>query len=958
MNEAIRLQGLRRLAILDTAAEPLFDSFARLAARIAARPVAFIGFADESRVWCKAATGLEPGTEFPRAGAFCDHALHGEGIFEVADAQDDPRFAGHPLTGAGSYLRCYAGVPLVMPGGARVGVLAVAAQRPGMLDAFQRAQLEELASSVVHALAAREREHGQEARGAAHSTVDVTDYRRLEDELRAKNGLLQTVLENLPCGLSVFDADLRLLISNRLFRDMLELPAHFFEGEPPTFESLTRFSAERGEYGPGDPARIVAERMKIPLQGGARQFQRVRPNGTVLEGRGAAMPGGGYITTYNDVTDAQHTAAALRKSEDRLQLALDASDLAMWEFDLTTGEVYLSESWSQMLGGARTPTRTTARELTALVASEDRIRVSSAMMILRDDPSERYSVEHRVRRIDGEEIWILSEGRVVRQSAEGRALRAVGTNRDITVRKRAEARMQEARAAADTANRLKSDFLATVSHEIRTPLNGVLGLARLLLKEQLRPQQAEYGRLILGSAESLLALIDDVLDYSKIEAGRLSVEDCAFDLRALLGELHSIHHLRASEKSLFFTTDIADDVPAWVMADPTRLRQILNNLLGNALKFTQYGSVSLGVRRNAGPTGETLEIAVSDTGIGIAPDQQSLLFNRFSQADASTTRRFGGTGLGLAIARQLAQLMGGEITLQSQMGAGSVFSLHLPLRPAQPVAVEAAPPAAQQDAIDARILVVEDNATNQVVAKGLLWHLGYRSVTVANDGMEALRCWSEGRFDLILMDCQMPVMDGFQATRELRRRGCAAPIVALTANAVQGDRDRCLASGMDDYLTKPIDPVALEATMSRLVAREVAKMMPVPPPSPVKQAASDAPQVFDLEGTLGRFMDDRELLCAATSACIRQAEELLVKLEAALIGGDAKTASAIAHSLKGSTATVGATTVARLAREIEAAVAGGDTKEAAGALPALHLALEHFRHVACEELELSPLALA
>lgn len=677
MNEAIRLQRLRRLAILDTAAEPLFDSFARLAARIAARPVAFIGFADESRVWCKAATGLEPGTEFPRAGAFCDHALHGEGIFEVADAQDDPRFAGHPLIGAGPCLRSYAGVPLVMPGGARVGVLAVAAQRPGTLDMFQRAQLEELASSVVHALAARERGHGQEAR-----------------------------------------------------------------------------------------------------------------------------------------------------------------------------------------------------------------------------------------------------------------------------------------AAADTANRLKSDFLATVSHEIRTPLNGVLGLARLLLKEQLRPQQAEYGRLILGSAESLLALIDDVLDYSKIEAGRLSVEDCAFDLRALLGELHRIHHLRASEKSLFFTTDIAEDVPGWVMADSTRLRQILNNLLGNALKFTQYGSVALGVRRNAGPAGETLEIAVSDTGIGIAPDQQALLFNRFSQADASTTRRFGGTGLGLAIARQLARLMGGEITLQSQMGAGSVFSVRLPLRPTQPAAVEAAPPAAQQDGIDARILVVEDNATNQVVAKGLLWHLGYRSVTVANDGMEALRCWSEGRFDLILMDCQMPVMDGFQATRELRRRGCAVPIVALTANAVQGDRNRCLASGMDDYLTKPIDPVALEAMMCRLVAREVAKMMPVPPPAPVKQAAADAPQVFDLEGTLGRFMDDRELLCAAASACIRQAEELLVKLEAALMGGDAKSASAIAHSLKGSTATVGATTVARLAREIEAAVAGGDTKEAACALPALHLALEHFRHVACEELELSPLALA
>ncbi|MET0310742.1 MAG: ATP-binding protein [Burkholderiaceae bacterium] len=936
MNETLRIQRLNRLAILDTAAEPLFDSFARLAAQAAARPLAFVSFSDESRVWCKAAIGpvasVAAGMQLPRATAFCEYALHADGFFEVPDALEDARFAANPYVDGSPYVRSYAGVPLVMADGMRVGVLGVAGQRPGLLEPSQREQLRELGAAVVHALAAREREHYlREETGSANFAVNAAYS---------------------PIGIFHADATGSVVYTNdkwqRFFGLTLEQSLGTGWARSVHPEDLLQVQAA---WLAAVEGRADAElEFRIRASEGMVRWVRVRTKPLLDPGSGAAK----FVGAVMDITEAKRLEEELRAKNDLLQLALDASDLAMWQIDLTTGEVYLSESWSQMLGGTRTATRTTAGALAALVAEEDWLRVTAAMKSLQDDPSERYSVEHRVRRLDGDEMWILSEGRVVEQSADGHALRAVGTNRDITVRKRAEARMAEARAAADTANQLKSDFLATVSHEIRTPLNGVLGLARLLLKEQLRPQQAEYGRLILGSAESLLALIDDVLDYSKIEAGRLSVEDCAFDLRAMLEDLHQIHHLRASEKSLFFTTDIADEVPAWVMADPTRLRQVLNNLLGNALKFTQYGSVSLAVRRNAGSTGETLEIAVSDTGIGIAQEHQHLLFSRFSQADASTTRRFGGTGLGLAIARQLAQLMGGDITLQSALGAGSVFSVHIPLRLAQPVVAQASPPPAQEDVIDARILVVEDNATNQVVARGLLSHLGYRSVTVAADGMEALRCWSEGRFDMILMDCQMPVMDGFQATRELRRRGCAVPIVALTANAVQGDRDRCLASGMDDYLTKPIDPAALENMMSRLVAREVAKMMPTPAPAPAEPVYPGEAQVFDLEGTLARFMDDRELLCAATAACLRQSEGILSRLEAALSAGDAKAAAAAAHALKGSTATVGATTVARLAREIEESTVAGDLKSAARAMPALHLAFGHFRHVAGEELDLLP----
>jgi PAS domain S-box-containing protein len=388
------------------------------------------------------------------------------------------------------------------------------------------------------------------------------------------------------------------------------------------------------------------------------------------------------------------------------------------------------------------------------------------------------------------------------------------------LRRQAE-ELVEARDRAEAGSRAKAEFLAAMSHEIRTPMNGVLGMTDILLDTPLAPDQREYAEIIRSSGQSLLDILNDVLDFSKIEAGRLDIEPIPFDLVSAVGDVVGLLSSSAAAKGLDLALKVTPDTPRNLVGDPGRVRQVVLNLVGNAIKFTECGHVR--VTLSGVETGGQAEvrIAVSDTGIGIAPTVQGRLFAPFTQADSSTTRKYGGTGLGLAISQRLIDLMGGRIGVESVEGVGSTFWVTLTLPRAKPAAgpiAEPPPHASPPVPAGRRVLLAEDNPVNRIVAFRMLESLGFR-VDGASNGLEAVDLWSRLPYDIVLMDCQMPELDGYGATQAIRSReepGRRIPIVALTANAMSGDRELCMAAGMDDYLAKPLRRDELVATLARL----------------------------------------------------------------------------------------------------------------------------------------------
>ncbi len=534
---------------------------------------------------------------------------------------------------------------------------------------------------------------------------------------------------------------------------------------------------------------------------------------------------------FSDITCRKEAEERLRESEERLRSLIESTRDWVWEVDAHGIYTYASPRVKDLLGYepeeviGRTPFDFMPPEEAQHVATEFAAMAQGGLTIQR--------LENTNLHKDGRHVVLETSGAAI-FGANGVLRGYCGIDRDITERKRAERELQDAKEVAEAANRAKSEFLASMSHEIRTPMNGILGMTELALDTNLTPEQREYLGMVKASADSLLTVINDILDFSKIEAGKLDFESIDFNPREALDQTMKTLAVRAGQKGLKLNWQVRPEVPESLVGDPGRLRQILVNLVGNAIKFTERGAVTAEVAwESEGPDGVRLRFSVADTGIGIVPERHEAIFQPFAQVDSSTTRRFGGTGLGLSISQKLAEGMGGRIEVESVLGQGSTFRCTLLFGRGKVAREAGAAQPAQLPDLPARhaersgscILVAEDNAVNLALTTRLLQKRGYQ-VEAAGNGREAVEKFKQKCFDAVLMDVQMPEMDGFEATAAIREiekaTGCHVPVIAMTAHAMKGDRERCLAA-MDGYVAKPVRAEALFQALERFIPSSFSK---------------------------------------------------------------------------------------------------------------------------------------
>jgi len=780
---------------------PAFHRATRIAESLFGGAEASVVLVDGERVWRSGGSLVGTGTPAPGARRVIER---GEAIW-AADRKPNP-----DIDRGRRPARFWAGAPVRLDDGATIGVLTVMSYTPRPYDEVLAARLQDLADSV-----ADECDRARAAETAAQR----------DRELRAARKVMSAFVGSVPIESVMTDRDLRVLTATPRWLEAFGLTEAEVIGR-----TLPEIDPDAFAYFKDRFERCLAgEVVRDPQVRVAPSGKRKWMNLELTPWRDENGEIAGVVSAAQDVSETVTAMRSLERTQQRLQLATEMANIQVYDVDyqrrsiVTAGKALFPLNEAEDKSAARAVfDGATGR----FVDPRDRERVAEAARRFHAEGAP-YEIEYRVLRDGGEEFWIAEVMQAVGDEG-GKASRVIGAMQNITTRKLAERALIEAKEEAEAATRAKSAFLATMSHEIRTPLNGVLGMAQAMVTGPLAPAQRERLDVIRQSGETLLTVLNDVLDLSKIEAGRLELEEVEFDIGAVAASAHATFSAVAAQKRLSFDLKVTRTAAGAYLGDATRVRQVLNNLISNALKFTEAGRVAVTVGRRGG----ALTLTVVDTGIGMSAAQQATLFQKFAQADASTTRRFGGTGLGLAICRELAELMGGRIEVSSAEGEGSTFVATLPLprgqrrlgKPASPGAPRPAPRSG--DGSGLRLLAAEDNPVNQLVLKTLLAQIGIEPVMVG-DGVDAVAAWEGGEWDVILMDVQMPRMDGPTAARFIRERELAqrrrrTPIVALTANAMTHQVNEYLAAGMDGFVAKPIEVERLFAALEAALALSVA----------------------------------------------------------------------------------------------------------------------------------------